>query len=196
MTEFFCCTHCFNDINLQKFIESISEGKITGECYFCKSTQKTCIEPSLLIEKFEFLVNSFDEDDNGQHLSTLLNNYFAIFNENINQIEFLLEKILGETYQDKKYKFKFDNLYYTTQWAQFKDEIKYENRFFPLNSMYSSVFDKNNKESIFFELLEQLTKKFDNTTLFYRARVSETELEKKIWEHHPKEHLQPVELIL
>lgn len=34
MTKFFCCTHYFNDINLQKFIESISEGKITGECYF------------------------------------------------------------------------------------------------------------------------------------------------------------------
>jgi hypothetical protein len=157
MITYLCCINCFNDIHLKVFIQNNSQ--LADKCDFCSSEQSICLKPSILLEKFEFLIDCFEEDNNGNLLSTLLNDTYVIFHKDMNKTELLLQKILGETYREKKYKPRFDTSSYAKQWNQFKDEIKYENRFFPVNSIYSSIFDINQKESIFFELLSQLTKK-------------------------------------
>lgn len=184
MRAYLCCMNCFNDIYLKKFIQD--NGELADKCDFCSSEQSICLEPSSLLEKFEFLIGSFEEDNNGNPLSTLLNDTYAIFHKNINKTELLLQKILGETYQKKKYKPRFDTSYYANQWNEFKEEIKHENRFFPVNSIYSSIFNIEKKESIFFNLLSQLTKKISKEQIFYRARVSENKLKAKNMGAPPK----------
>lgn len=184
-----CCIECFHDREIKNVIKE--KGAVAKSqqyvCPYCNSKSSIYVDARILYEKFEFLLGCFQTSSEGKLLSDLMQDAFHIFNAQIDNKEKLLKAIFTENYQDTFYTLKSNQFQHSSLWAEFKNEIKHENRFFPKNSLYSSLFNPLNGDSIFFELLEQLTIEVSNNKQFYRARVSEKTLSKNEMSIPPKE---------
>lgn len=184
-----CCIECFHDHEIKNMIKE--KGILARSqqyiCRYCNSKNAIYIDAKSLYEKFEFLLGCFQESSDGDLLSNLIQDAFYIFNEKINDKETLLKAILTENYQDNLYKLKSNQSQHSSLWEDFKNEIKHENRFFPKNSLYPSLFNPQSGDSRFFELLGQLTIEVSTNHKFYRARVSEHTLLREQMSIPPKE---------
>lgn len=172
-----CCSECFQDVAI---IEFIGDNHGHGKCGSCRKTNAFTIDPvklAHLFYPFLGLVNENQED--GVPLGEILNNLFEIFNSNVRNKNQLLEHIIGAEYSSKKYVLKQEFSKNIVGWENFKDELKHQNRFFPKNSLYSSLFDpKADDNGDLFQIIEQLKIEYDNSDSFFRARISDSPLSK------------------
>lgn len=181
----FCCTECFHDIEISQFIGKSHQN---GRCGHCRKDNAFLIEPEKLSHLFEPFLSLVKEDVTGRPLSEILNEIFYIFNDKVRSKENLLGEILGTSITFKSYTLTSDFTSQTTAWENFKEELKHQNRFFPKNSLYSSLFDirEGHTDGILFQIMEQLKVEYDIGEIFYRARVSDDNLTKEKMGMPPK----------
>jgi hypothetical protein len=138
------------------------------------------VEPLELKDKIELLMYGLIESENGQSLAEIFINTYSIIKENVKNVDNLIDNILSDQNASKKrYIFESDHAGQMQNWEEFKKELTHRNRFFPKNSIYSSVFKSppdGNDSAVFFQLLEQLKKPLYEQERFYRARISEDPL--------------------
>ncbi|GKW17921.1 hypothetical protein PEC301937_38700 [Pectobacterium carotovorum subsp. carotovorum] len=182
-----CCTECFHDIEITQFIGKSPKNR---RCGHCRKDNAFTIEPEKLSQLFEPFLGLVQEDEDGRTLSEILNEIFYIFNDNVRSKEKLLCEILGVSITAKKYILTSDFTSHTAAWENFKEELKHQNRFFPKNSLYSSLFDirEGYIDGDLFQIMEQLKVEYDIGEIFYRARVSDDELSKEKMGMPPKEY--------
>ena len=124
------CSECFNDEELQGFIESNSTGK--GICDFCK-TEASYIDTNELLDFFVEFLDSFSEDENGKPLIDLIDNDWGLFaNEDKGEgvlIELLKETNLSIKVPGQKVVYGEDIVKCTDFWHVLKNELKWERRF-------------------------------------------------------------------
>ena len=182
-----CCTECFHDIEITQFIGKSHQ---TGRCGYCRKDNALLIEPEKLSQLFEPFLGLVQENEDGRHLSGILNEIFYIFNDKVRTKENLLEEILGLAITSKRYILTSDFTSHTTAWESFKEELKHQNRFFPKNSLYSSLFviREGHNDGVLFQIMEQLKVEYDTGEIFYRARVSDDILSKEKMGMPPKEY--------
>ncbi|MFL1494105.1 RES family NAD+ phosphorylase [Pseudomonas antarctica] len=172
-----CCTDCFTDTSLK---EKIHNHGTMGRCGFCGSSQVICIDPAELKNKMELLTYGLSENEEGHTFSEIVVDIYCVISKKTRDPSYLLDAIFTEPGMgNKKYTFDFEHKTHTQKWEEFKVELKHQNRFFPKNAIYSSVFKSPPDEldgEVFFQLLEQLkTPTYENEE-FYRARISDVEL--------------------
>lgn len=182
-----CCTECFHDTEITQFIGNLHRN---GRCGHCRKENAFIIDPQKLSQLFEPFLGLVQEDENGKALSEILNEIFYIFNKNVRSIERLLCEILGNSLTSRKYKLIHDFTEHTTAWENFKEELKHQNRFFPKNALYSSLFDirEGFVDGDLFQIMEQLKVEYDIGEVFYRARVSDDKLLRDKMGMPPKGH--------
>lgn len=170
-----CCPNCFNDNEIKEFITE--RGK-TNRCSYCSSDRVHCITPEDIAHLFEFFTYCIKETEtDGRTYAYLIQEQFYLFDEKVRSPENLTKDILGDDFIIEKFALRHNPSRHITLWSEFKNELKFKNRFFPKNSLYSSLFngagltDRN-----FSELLGQLSKPVYAGQDFYRARISEREL--------------------
>lgn len=174
-----CCPNCFNDIGLKEYITS--HGK-NGVCSYCNSDRIHCLPPDKIRHLFEFFsycIETSLPEEQGYSYSRLIQDNFFVYSGVVRNIETLTRDILGPKYIEENFKLKFNPSKHIGLWDEFKSELKFENRFFPKNSLYSSLFNSYKDEEMdsnFSELLSQLTKPLYSDSLFYRARISDYDL--------------------
>jgi len=162
------CKHCFNDIELQGFVDSNSKEK--GICDYCKGSETDIIELSDLLDFFTEFFNLFKYDDNGEPLTYLVNkdwNIFANYEEsdyNYQIIYHILKAIDSDipnygakvVYQDEI----TNSINY---WGQLKEKLKWESRF--LTNL------EDLKEYRWDYYFSQNTVNLANNDSLYRARI-------------------------
>jgi len=131
----FCCPNCFIDHFLQTEIQSISLNN--GTCDFCGSASQPLVNPKQLIDRFEPLLDLYRSDPFGKNLITLLQddwNIFQTFSTEL-QTELLLQVSGNSNNLNERYSARFlkdvNNL---QRWEDFREELKFRNRFFPSNA--------------------------------------------------------------
>jgi len=132
-----------------------------------------------LFEFFSYCIIQSSTADKGEKYSTLVQQNFYVFNMTIKNIDTLTKDILGEEFITGNFELKFNPSQHSSLWDEFKEELRYQNRFFPKNSLYSSLFKsyvENEIDVNFSELLGQLTKPIYADREFFRARISDVEL--------------------
>ncbi|MCW4784093.1 RES family NAD+ phosphorylase [Enterobacter chuandaensis] len=171
-----CCTNCFHDIAIVEFICS---DHLNGRCGHCRTDNTQIIQPEKLSQFFEPFLGLVTEDDNGETLSNILQKLFSIFKKQVTNPQNLLCEILGQDYIHKKYRLNQDYQNHANQWEDFKKEIKFSNRFFPQNTIYSSLFDvrEDNADNEFFLIIEQLKVDYNVGESFFRARIHDGPLD-------------------
>jgi len=172
-----CCTACFSDTSI---IERINSNSTIDRCGHCGSNRVACTTPSELKNKMELFTYGLTENPDGFKFSEIISNIYCITSSKVRNPGVLLDEIFSEPgIGEKRYSFEFDLGDHTRQWEEFKIELKHRNRFFPKNSIYSSVFQPpsdGSESEVFFQLLEQLKTPIYRSETFYRARISDTEL--------------------
>lgn len=174
-----CCPNCFNDIGLKEFITYKGSN---GVCTYCRSERVHCIEPNTIKHLFEFFSYCIDlipqsENSEGSTYAQLIQEHFQIYNNKIINLEHITRDILGDEYTKSQFRLRHDPSKSIELWSEFKDELKFNNRFFPKNSLYSSIFNKiTATDRIFTELLVQLAKPVYVGHEFFRARISEDKI--------------------
>jgi len=153
------CSNCFNDDELQRFIESNSTNK--GTCDFCKK-EAAYIDTNELLDFFVEFLESFRENEEGRPLLDLINDDWCLFANEDKGLGFLTE-ILKETnlsINDPQQKVVYDEdiVKCTDFWHTLKSELKWERRFLTNVKVFEEFgwdrfFAKNNihpnKESLF-----------------------------------------------
>lgn len=170
-----CCTRCFQDSSI---VSNISREGAIGRCSYCGSIQVHCIDPSSLSDKLELFTYGLIPDLGGFSFSEILS-FYGIFSSGVKNQNQLIDEIFGVGASEKYFSFDFDVKNYEAQWEGFKLEIKHRNRFFPKSVIHLSLFNKNNIDAsvdVLFQLFEQLEFTVSEIEVFYRARVSELEL--------------------
>ena len=168
-----CCPNCFSDNFLQEHIRANSNNK--GECSFCKACHVKLIKPGELFDRFEPLLDSYEEDQNGVALNKLIQNDWNVFAITGNQIQQkLLEAIsLNSDLFSVKYKPVFSKEKRNVrQWENFREELKHRNRFFPNNAPDTSHLEPFGKH-----IGIKLNK---GSQKFYRARINTSDKPFKI----------------
>ncbi|KRI52605.1 RES family NAD+ phosphorylase [Acinetobacter pittii] len=178
--DYYCCSNCFNDSHIKKYILSKSHNEDVSRCSFCRSEGVQLIEASLLFELFEILVKPLIQHEEGLELKDALQEYFSIINENIHNKENLINSIFKNNleYLNHKYNFSYSKNY-SEDWNCFKEEIVKNNRFFPQTPIYRDIFSRADEAKVFFELTETLLTTYSSGDILYRARISEELLEKE-----------------
>jgi RES domain-containing protein len=125
-----CCPYCFNDDFLAEQINSISDN--TGDCDYCKAQQVKIINPILLSDYFQPIIDLYEDSEKGLNLAELLKKDWILFFDLDIEISKKLIEDISET--------KFDNLFMPKSnidvsnilnWQDFKNELKHDNRYFP-----------------------------------------------------------------
>lgn len=184
-----CCSECFSDIAVKELI--VREAQF-GDCYFCNAEQVSVIQPNMLNGLFELALSCVHEADTGAHLSKVYCDELKIVSERVNKPIELLDSILGEGLTSKKYELAESLLEYKEQWAEFKNHLINENRFFPKNSLYGQIFtsEKNHPSSealAFLNAVDSLSRDKHKGSEFYRARISDKPLSAMDMGPPPKE---------
>jgi hypothetical protein len=155
----YCCVECFNDDYLKKIIKQ--EG-LRGNCYFCGSKNKMCIDPIKLYDYFQPVVDLYSPVENimsthdikagyGDFLENKLQEEWCIFSyNNCENYKELLDTMFQYDYKMGPPQFLNSrvvnkNDYWgiadeitdkmEEQWNQFTNELKYQNRYFPENGI-------------------------------------------------------------
>ncbi|PCD85418.1 RES family NAD+ phosphorylase [Vibrio mediterranei] len=176
-----CCINCFTDTAITEFIQR--EG-VSDYCYFCQSEDVLTVEPSMLTGLFELVLGCVEQQADGEHLSKVYVNDLKVISSAVSHPSSLVDSILGEVSIDKKFKLLDSILEFKDQWSTFKKHLIEENRYFPNNSLYGRIFTTTtiHEESsslegrTFLSTVDSLLKKRPINTVFYRARISDTNL--------------------
>ncbi|WP_409161683.1 RES domain-containing protein [Pectobacterium sp. B2J-2] len=169
-----CCPNCFNDNGIKEFITEVG---ITNRCSYCSSDRLHCISPEKVSHLFEFFSYCIEKTDVGKTYANLIQEQFYLFNSEVRNKDSLIRDILGDSFTAEVFCLKHDPSRHIQLWSEFKNELKFKNRFFPKNSLYSSLFNGSElTDRVFSELLGQLMKPVYRGQEFYRARISEKEL--------------------
>ncbi|MFA6761171.1 MAG: RES family NAD+ phosphorylase [Sulfuricurvum sp.] len=125
-----CCSNCFGDDFLADQIRNIS--REFGNCDYCKSEHIEIINPSELSDYFQPLIDLYDITESGKSLIDLLKKDWMLFHAlEMDLAKQLLESIL-ETKFDDAYAPKANaDVGNILNWQDFKNELKYTNRYFP-----------------------------------------------------------------
>jgi len=173
-----CCASCFNSKQLIRIVESHSK---KGQCQFCHSKDVHLMPAKELIIFFRNLFDQYIEDDvNGDLLDKQILEDFPgqIFSNKSKNIKNLLEEIIStekSTFQrviDNKVLLenKKENLTQVSKiWSNFKNEIKFTNRFHIQNHL-----DLEKLKNLFTKE-ESLTKHIKPDSVFFRGRFSTKE---------------------
>ena len=130
-----CCPNCFSDSFLHDHIRAVSNK--TGKCSFCKTENIHLIEPIALMDRFEPLLNLYEENESGNALNKLIQEDWSIFRIEGSRIQQkLLQEISGDNNLSKR---KYIPVFSKEQknidqWDKFREELKHNNRFFPNNA--------------------------------------------------------------
>jgi len=161
----YCCNKCFQDKFLEKQIKILS--KSTGQCDYCQCQNVNIIEPILLQDFFEQIIDIYEINEQGLMLSEHLNYDWKLFNVTLNKYTAnnLLSEILdNQDYLTNKYINSLEKLSIDI-WDNFKKELKHNNRYFPNDK----EFNKENLKNLF-EYFET----FEYPTEVYRGRINDT----------------------
>ena len=181
----YCCENCFCDFFLKSIIASIG---ITNNCDFCGSTDVFCIKPAKIEGYFRPLIDLYSPIEKIVHPEELpeykghkiwdkIHQDWHVFNESIkvNRRD-LLRNILAFPIANGACEItdsccEIPFFYYgfedeeakrlETEWAEFTDEVKLRNRFFP-----SIKLDLEQLENLFKYIVKKITKDIK----LYRAR--------------------------
>ena len=130
-----CCVRCFDDKYLKElFIPILSEEK--GDCSYCKSANQPLISPDWLKEEFELLAGIYVPDARGRPLLDWFIEDWLIFDEELFSLPDLQKLIVAifedESVSTERYIRSEIRMTDTLEsWNNIRDELKYENRFFP-----------------------------------------------------------------
>jgi hypothetical protein len=175
-----CCRNCFSS---EYLINVYFNECGIGNCDFCGSTDVRVILPRTFSELFDALLSYYQVDqENGSFIENQIRIDFPnqILSDNRGlRVRELLQEILGERY--RQHQELFGNriilsvkaadshiektAIYNSVWENFKQEIKFSNRFHILN-----VIDLEKLKNYFNK--EVLAKNIDVGEKFYRGRVS------------------------
>jgi len=157
----YCCKNCFQDKFLEERIINLSTN--VGKCDYCESNNVNVIEPIILQDYFEEIIDIYETNGNGIMLSEILDLDWKMFNINKYIANSLLSEILDDKeYLTQKYINSLEKIS-SDVWDKFKNELKHKNRYFPNDSEF-------NKESLkdIFEYFET----FEYPKEVYRARIN------------------------
>jgi len=185
----YCCSNCFKDFEVKSIIQNISTEK--GKCDFCLSESVEIVDVRELAEPFESIINLYSVDDESNFsLAELVQSEWNIFDLDIDLIDKLLNQMFHNMSIKKKGLFtkkvnnKFDkNIESTnqlTQWVEFKEEIKTNNRFFIKNLMELNLLS---------DLIKDQVHTYNSGKLFYRGRISKEKGVSEIEVGKPPAHL-------
>lgn len=170
----YTCPNCFNDLELKSHIES-NKTK-TGDCDFCNAKSTTLIEIGELLDFFEEFFNVFEPDIHGENMVNLIQRDWRLFkNKKIAQ-KFIhdLSLLIDYPYDHKKDRivkvnYASDIIDNVSYWSQFKDEIKWQQRFvLPFENLKELGWDNFFDDKVEYK---------ENVTL-YRARIHHEENQK------------------
>lgn len=166
-----CCAKCFGDRGMQKqVIPTFS--RLTGTCSYCNTENIELVSPSDLRDHFELLASIYVEDDEGESLVYWFKEDWGIFSHpKMDQANssMLLADILDDGDIVRK-NFSPSELCVSDRldlWGSFKEELMYENRFFPKNKIDEELFSKL--------LVNLVADPNDVSGAWYRARVQRGE---------------------
>lgn len=171
-----CCINCFSDVGLKVEIGRTAQ---MGRCGYCGTNGIQCTEPENLSDILEIVMYNIEPSNDGQKLSEILDDSYGIFGPQVRDKSSLTSSIFGIDDNTSTYRINFNALEYTSQWENFSLELKEQNRFFPRNTIYSSLFTPSDGEiytRALFSLLEQLTHEIFPDERLYRARISDAPL--------------------
>lgn len=172
-----CCLNCFSDAAIKEKIQR--DGQI-GRCSYCNSNMVITIEPNQLTNLFDLLTDCIvPVDSNGKNASLIFDEEFRIFDCSVRDKELLIRDILGQSFNNLQYNLRYDTNSYADSWTPFKNELIHNNRFFPQHDLFSTIFSKNNthESNTFISLIGDLGTIRYESDIFYRARISEEQLE-------------------
>ena len=126
-----CCPNCFNDTFLKTII--IRKSESLGNCDFCQMQDTHIISSEELNDDFQPLLDLYEiTDENGKSIAQLLKNDWMLF---ISLDDGKAIKLLESIFD-----IEFNALFISKQngdeanilnWANFKTELKHDNRYFP-----------------------------------------------------------------
>jgi RES domain len=129
-----CCAECFGDRHLR---QEIAKNSIeVGDCSYCHTSNIAILPPPRLAEYFELLIGSYTPDPAGRPLVNLFREDWRMFQHpgmSDSVVNDLIADVLNnpaiveETYVAASPSHA-DHL---SEWNKFRDELKYQNRFFP-----------------------------------------------------------------
>jgi hypothetical protein len=128
-----CCAHCFEDRFLTRQIVEHAEGH-DGDCHFCGSTNVRLLDASLLREYFEPLVGAYIDNSTGQPIVEQLKSDWCLFGNMADAAATaLLAAILdaADIADRRILPLLPDSGDPIERWHQFREELKFQNRFFP-----------------------------------------------------------------
>jgi hypothetical protein len=134
-----CCANCFGDRGLTKnIIPSLSSE--TGTCGYCSSSNVHLVEPGHLAEYFTLLISIYNPDPAGRLLVEWLKHDWKMFEHprmDIPGAKSLLADVLndGEIVRSlfsPSPRYQSDRL---DRWVQLRNELLYENRYFPTRKL-------------------------------------------------------------
>ena len=162
-----CCATCFGDLGLRKqVIPTFSRSN--GTCAYCSTENIELVFPSDLRDHFELLVSIYIEDETGEPLVNWLKEDWGMFSHSsMGQANssMLLADILDNVDIVRK-NFIPSELCASDRlnlWGSFKEELMYQNRFFPENKIDERLFSKL--------LVHLVTNPNDVSETWCRARV-------------------------
>lgn len=164
-----CCPSCFIDPFLQSEIQVIST--IHGACSFCGKESNALIDPKLLMDRFEPLLGLYQASPMGESLLKLLQDDWNIFQPFSNEYQNgLLLQVSGNSYNlEDLYLARFQqDISNLERWENFREELKFCNRFFPTNAP-----DINHLMPLGKHIGRKITL---GSEKFYRARVCNTKI--------------------
>jgi hypothetical protein len=178
-----CCNVCFNDSGLKQKIRTGSQEYRDG-CDFCTGQSESFIDCSELKYEFEFLIDTlFLKSDclESLDLSELLQNKLSVFTNHVVRSKELLISIVEnpDIYDGlTRYLPRPQKLKYSDNWLELQKELVEQNRFFPKNDLFTSLFRKeSNENTVFIELASQLTMNVPLGSTFFRARIADNILD-------------------
>ncbi len=130
-----CCPNCFSDDFLQAHIKAISGNR--GKCSFCKTDNAILLKPEELFDRFEPLLDLYEEDLKGDAINELIQTDWKVFAVTANRTQ---QKLLTSiTNNSNLFKIKYKPVFSreqnnVEQWEIFREELKHRNRFFPSNA--------------------------------------------------------------
>ncbi|MBN1458318.1 MAG: RES family NAD+ phosphorylase [Armatimonadetes bacterium] len=166
----FCCAECFGDRGLRKNIIPLLSTE-TANCSYCSSEDLAVVAPSQLTEYFELLASAYQADANGKSLAQWFRDDWGLLSRMDDaHANNLLSDILGDEEIVRRLFSPSDvrDPDRLVEWEKLRDELRYENRFFP-----EMDIDLERLEL----LLSRLILEADEVpTVWYRARIQTGEV--------------------
>ena len=158
-----CCQNCFDCEFISIHISLKSQ--FVGKCELCGGEEVNLIDSLDLTDLFTPLFELYKPNESGLPLPDLIRNDWKLFLTVSN--DRLISIFRGMIYGDEELKLLYSPVVKAEElfnWDAFKEELKHENRFFPVS------FPEQQELS---QLLSYLSLKTEiGSTVFYRARIN------------------------